>query len=118
MTTAESDLLFIDCRRLSLLHHCVRVPPSADSQYAPIVARKNVSLAQKLNSHPSARHGKSCFLTFPPKPEKQQVPLYHSVQPPGACRLLVRRPKRHVRGAWKLRDEGALKFHKNEFELL
>jgi len=120
MTTAESDLLFIDCRRLSspctnacafhrlLIHNMLH-----------IVARKNVSLAQKIEFtskrttrekllsyfSAEARKAKSSRFTIPFN--RQELADFLSVDRSAMSAELG-----------KLRDEGALKFHKNEFELL
>lgn len=120
ITTAESELLFIDCRRLAV--PCAKACDFHSKlirNMLNIVSIKNISLTQKIEftskrttrekllayiSTEAKKAGSSRFsITF----NRQELADYLSVERSAMSAELS-----------KLRDDGVLKFHKNQFELL
>jgi len=120
IASTESELLFIDCRRL--------VSPCAEACFfhskliknmLSIVSRKNISLTQKIEftSKRTTREKLLAYLSSEAKRAKsrsfripfnrQELADYLSVDRSAMSAELSR-----------LRDDGALKYHKNQFELL
>jgi CRP-like cAMP-binding protein len=120
ITSAESELLFIDCHRLAA--PCAKAcgfHSRLIQNMLGIVSMKNISLTQKIEftskrttrekllAYLSAEAGEaenSCFsIPF----NRQELADYLSVERSAMSAELS-----------KLRDDGVLKFHKNQFELL
>jgi len=119
-TTAGSDLLFIDCRRLATpCSSACTFHSRLVSNMLNIIARNNVSLTQKIEftskrttrekllSYLSAQAQRAGSGSFTIPFNRQELADFLSVDRSGLSAELGR-----------LRDEGVLKFHKNRFELL
>ena len=120
IATAESELLFIDCRRLatSCANACA-FHSRLIQNLMNLIARKNIALTQKIEflskrttrekliaylSAEAKRAGSSRFrIPF----DRQELADYLSVERSAMSAELS-----------KLREDGVLKFSKNEFELL
>ena len=120
ITTTESELLFIDCHRLAV--PCARAcgfHSRLIQNMLSIVSMKNISLTQKIEftSKRSTREKLMAYLSAEAKKaessrfcipfNRQELADYLSVERSAMSAELS-----------KLRDDGVLKFHKNQFELL
>lgn len=120
ITTTESELLFIDCRRLAV--PCTRAcgfHSRLIQNMLNIVAMKNVSLTQKIEfvskrttrekllSYLSAEAKKAGDSQFSIPFNRQELADYLSVDRSAMSAELS-----------KLRDDGVLNYRKNKFELL
>jgi CRP-like cAMP-binding protein len=120
LTTTESDMLFIDCRRLAA--PCARActfHSQLIQNMLSIVSMKNISLTQKIEftskrttrekllAYLSAKAQKAECSRFSIPFNRQELADYLSVDRSAMSAELS-----------KLRDDGVLKFYKNQFELL
>ena len=120
ITTTTSDLLFIDCHRLAV--PCTRAcsfHSKLIQNMLRIISMKNISLTKKIEviSKRTTREKLLAFLSTEAKRvgcsrfcisfNRQELADYLSVERSAMSAELSR-----------LRDEGVLKFHKNQFELL
>jgi len=120
ITTTESELLFIDCHRLAV--PCAKAcgfHSRLIQNMLSIVSMKNISLTQKIEftSKRSTREKLMAYLSAEAKKagssrfcipfNRQELADYLSVERSAMSAELS-----------KLRDDGVLKFHKNQFELL
>ena len=119
-TLTESDLLFVDCRRLAapcakacafhsrLIHNMLH-----------ILAVKNIALTQKIEftSKRSTREKLLAYLSFEAQNAQSNRFFIPFNRQELADYLFVERSAMSAELS-KLRDDGLLQFHKNEFELL
>jgi len=120
IATVESEILFIDCQRLAL--PCAKAcgfHSSLIQNMLNIVAMKNILLTQKNEfiSKRTTREKLLTYLSFEAKKvgsshfdipfNRQELADYISVERSAMSAELS-----------KLRDDGVLRFHKNQFELL
>lgn len=120
LTMTESDLLFIDCRRLAA--PCAKActfHSQLIQNMLSIVSMKNISLTQKIEitskrttrekliAYLSAKAQKAKCSRFSIPFNRQELADYLSVDRSAMSAELS-----------KLRDNGVLKFNKNQFELL
>ena len=120
VTVTESELMFIDCNRLAapcgnacLFHsHLIR-------NMLNTIARKNVSLTQKIEytSKRTTRDKLLSYLSAEAQKAKSNSFLIPFDRQELADFLSVDRSAMSAE-LGKLRDEGVLNFHKNQFELL
>jgi CRP-like cAMP-binding protein len=116
----ESDILFLDCRRLaSPCQRACAFHTKLIRNMLDIIARKNVALTQRIEftSKRTTREKVLAYLSeqarlagkarFAIPFDRQALADYLCVERSGLSAELS-----------KLRDEGVLRFHKNEFELL
>jgi len=120
IATAESELLFIDCRRLatSCANACA-FHSRLIQNLMNLIARKNIALTQKIEflSKRTTREKLVAYLSAEAKKagsSRFQVPFNRQEL---ADYLSVERSAMSAELS-KLRDDGVLKFSKNEFELL
>lgn len=120
ITTIESDLLFIDCHRLAApCANACAFHRSLIQNMLNIIAMKNISLTQKMEftskrttreklmAYISAEAKKATSNQFSIPFNRQELADYLSVERSAMSAELS-----------KLRDDGILKFNKNQFELL
>lgn len=120
MATTESELLFIDCRRLAApCQKACGFHSRLIQNMLDIVARKNIALTQKIEfiskrstrekllSYLSSEAQKSGSSRFCIPFDRQELADYLSVERSAMSAVLS-----------KLRKEGVLNFHRDEFELL
>lgn len=120
ITTIESDLLFIDCHRLAApCANACAFHRSLIQNMLNIIAMKNISLTQKIEftskrttreklmAYISAEASKAKSNQFSIPFNRQELADYLSVERSAMSAELS-----------KLRDDGILKFNKNQFELL
>lgn len=120
ITTAESDLLFIDCYRLAApCANACAFHRRLIQNMLNIIAMKNISLTQKIEftskrttrekllAYISAEAKKAGSSRFSIPFNRQELADYLSVERSAMSAELS-----------KLRDDGVLNFHKNQFELL
>jgi CRP-like cAMP-binding protein len=120
ITTAESDLLFIDCRRLSApCSHACAFHGRLIQNMLGIIALKNIALTQKIEitSKRTTREKLISYLSavarqagggrFSIPFNRQELADFLSVDRSAMSAELS-----------KLRDDGVLRFHKNQFELI
>ena len=120
ITTIESDLLFIDCHRLAApCANACAFHRSLIQNMLNIIAMKNISLTQKIEftskrttreklmAYISAEAKKATSNQFSIPFNRQELADYLSVERSAMSAELS-----------KLRDDGILKFNKNQFELL
>ena len=120
ITTTESELLFIDCHRLAV--PCAKAcgfHSRLIQNMLSIVSTKNILLTQKIEftSKRTTREKLLAYLSVEAKKaegncfcipfNRQELADYLSVERSAMSAELS-----------KLRDDGVLKFHKNQFELL
>jgi len=120
ITTTESELLFIDCHRLAV--PCAKAcgfHSRLIQNMLNIVSMKNISLTQKIEftSKRTTREKLLAYLSAEAKKagrshfcipfNRQELADYLSVERSAMSAELS-----------KLRDDGVLRFHKNQFELL
>ena len=120
LATTESDLLFIDCRRL--VDPCAKActfHSQLIQNMLSIVSMKNISLTQKIEftskrttrekllAYISSEAKKAGISRFSIPFNRQELADYLSVERSAMSAELS-----------KLRNDGVLKFHKNQFELL
>lgn len=120
ITTTESDLLFIDCHRLAVpCANACGFHSRLIQNMLSIVLTKNILLTQKieftskrttrekllayLSAEAKKAEGNCFYIPF----NRQELADYLSVERSAMSAELS-----------KLRDDGVLKFHKNQFELL
>jgi len=120
ITSAESKLLFIDCRRMaSPCSNSCAYHRQLIQNMLNILAVKNISLTQKIEliskkttrekllAYLSAEAQKARKSSFSIPFDRQELADYLSVDRSAMSAVLS-----------KLRDEGIINFHKNRFELL
>ncbi|MEA4824585.1 MAG: Crp/Fnr family transcriptional regulator [Clostridiaceae bacterium] len=120
ITTAESELLFIDCHRLAV--PCAKAcgfHSRLIQNMLSTVSMKNIALTQKIEftskrttrekllAYLSAEAKKAGCSRFTIPFDRQELADYLSVERSAMSAELS-----------KLRDDGVLKFHKNQFEIL
>ncbi len=120
MTTTESELLFIDCKRLSApcMSACAFHSRLIGNMMG-ILARKNIALTQKLElaAKRTTREKLMAYLSAEAKRAGSGQFYIPFNRQELADYLCVERSAMSAE-LGKLRDEGVMRFHKNEFELL
>ncbi len=120
LATTESELLFIDCRRLSepCTHACA-FHSRLIRNLLNIIALKNISLTQKIEftSKRSTREKLLAYLDIQSKKQGRRAFAVPFNRQELADYLCVDRSAMSNELS-KLRDEGVLRFHKNQFEML
>lgn len=120
VTTAESEFLFIDCHRLAV--PCTKAcgfHSRLIQNMLSIVSMKNISLTQKIEftSKRTTREKLLAYLSAEAKKAGSSLFSIPFNRQELADYLAVERSAMSAELS-KLRDEGVMRFHKNQFELL